>query len=374
MSAADGSLSSADGGVGRLDRTRAALVAADLDAVLVGPGADLRHLTGYHALPLERLTMLVVRAEGDATLVVPALERARAIEGCRAEVDLVTWQETDDPIAAVVRALGPAAGGRLAVGATVWSSVTLGLQAAMPRAGWEVATAVLGPLRMRKDPEEVARLRRVAAAIDRVHAQVPSLLRAGRTEREVGRDIAALIGEEHDEVNFVIVASGPNGASPHHETGERRLEDGDAVVVDIGGRRDGYCSDMTRDYVIGAGPEGYRELHTVLEQAHAAAVAAVRPGVSAESVDRAARDVIDRAGHGADFLHRTGHGIGLEEHEAPWIVAGDRTVLEPGMAFSIEPGIYLEGRFGMRIEDIVVVTEDGAEVLNARPRTVLTDQ
>lgn len=344
---------------------------AGVDALLVGPGADLRQLTGYHALPLERLTMLVVPRDGRARLVVPALERARAAEGCRAPLDLVTWQETEDPIARVVESLGPAAGGRLAVGATVWTSVTLALQAALPAATWQVATAVTAPLRMRKDAEEVERLRVVARAIDAVHARVPELLRPGRTEREVGRDIAALIGVEHDEVNFVIVASGPNGASPHHETGDRRIEPGDAVVVDIGGRRDGYCSDMTRDYSVAGGPPGYREVHAVLERAHAAAVEAVRPGVTAASVDRAARRVIEDAGFGAAFLHRTGHGIGLEEHEPPWIVDGDATVLEPGMAFSIEPGIYLEGRFGMRIEDIVVVTATGVEVLNDAPRTVV---
>jgi Xaa-Pro aminopeptidase len=172
-------------------------------------------------------------------------------------------------------------------------------------------------------------------------------------------------------VNFVIVGSGPNGASPHHEAGDRRLEDGDAVVVDIGGTRAGYCSDMTRDYAVGRLPEGYERLHAVLEQAQQAAVEAVAPGVAAEEIDATARGIIEEAGYGEQFIHRTGHGIGIEEHEEPWIVAGNRRPLEPGMAFSVEPGIYVPGRYGSRIEDIVVVTDDGVERCNHRPREVV---
>jgi Xaa-Pro aminopeptidase len=226
-------------------------------------------------------------------------------------------------------------------------------------------------LRLRKTVDEVEALRAVGAAIDRVHEQVPALLRAGRTEAEVGRDIAELILEDHEEVNFVIVASGPNGASPHHETGQRVLAPGDAVVVDIGGTREGYCSDMTRNYVVEHAPEGYEELHRVLEEAQRRAVEAVRPGVTAESIDRVARDHLEAAGYGPYFVHRTGHGIGVEEHEEPWIVAGNGLVLEPGMAFSVEPGIYVPDRYGARIEDIVVVTDDGVENLNRRPHGII---
>jgi Xaa-Pro aminopeptidase len=226
---------------------------------------------------------------------------------------------------------------------------------------------------MRKTPEEVSVLRRAGQAIDRVHAAVPNLLRAGRTEADVGRDIADLIiAEGHSEVNFVIVGSGPNGASPHHETGERVIAAGDAVVVDIGGTLDGYCSDATRNYVVSTAPDGFADAHAALESAQQAACAAVRPGVTAESVDAAARDVLTEAGYGELFVHRTGHGIGLEEHEDPYIVAGNATVLEPGMAFSVEPGVYVPGRFGMRIEDIVVVTEDGCERLNTIDRAAVT--
>jgi Xaa-Pro aminopeptidase len=357
----------------RLDRARDSMRARGVDALLVGPSADLRYLVGYHALPLERLTLLLVPAEGDPALVVPELEAARATDsGADAHAPLVAWGETEDPIALVRDLLADrgAAGGTLALQDRLWTSFTLRLQAALPGARWVAGSEVMRRLRLRKDEAEIQALRDVGAAIDAVHAQVPALLRPGRTEAEVGRDIAELILEDHDEVNFVIVASGPNGASPHHETGDRRLAIGDAVVVDIGGTREGYCSDVTRDYVIGEVPDGYAELHDVLERAQEAAVDAVRPGVTAASIDAAARDLITEAGYGERFIHRTGHGIGVEEHEEPWIVAGNDEPLTPGMAFSVEPGIYVPGRYGARIEDIVVVTEDGVERVNHQPRGI----
>ena len=338
--------------------------AAGVDALLVGPGADLRYLTGYHALPLERLTLLVARADGRHTLVVPQLERPRAADS-GTDVELRDFTETDDPYAVVAEALQGLATPHLAVGDRLWSMFLLGLQQAIPGAAWQPASSVMRELRMRKSQAEVAALRNAGQAIDRVHQQVPALLRPGRTEAEVGRDIAELIVTEgHDEVNFVIVGSGPNGASPHHETGDRVLQAGDAVVVDIGGTLDGYCSDCTRNYVIGERPEEYIKAHDALEGAQRAACDAVRPGMTAEAVDAAARDVLAAAGYGHLFIHRTGHGIGLEEHEDPYIVAGNDMVLEPGMTFSIEPGVYVPGQFGMRIEDIVVVTDDGCERLN----------
>jgi Xaa-Pro aminopeptidase len=354
-----------------LDRATAAMEHAGVDALLVGPGADLRYLTGYHALPLERLTLLVARRDGQHTLIVPTLERPRADDAeLPAVVQVRDVGETDDPFAAVRSALtGVGDRPRLAVGDRLWATFLLGLQETIGAAEWVRASTVTRELRMRKTPDEVAALRRAGRAIDRVHAQVAALLRPGRTEDEVGRDIADLIvSEGHQQVNFVIVASGPNGASPHHETGDRMLAEGDAVVVDIGGTLDGYCSDCTRDYVVTEPPDGFAEAHAALEAAQEAACEAARPGVSAESVDAAARDLLADAGYADAFIHRTGHGIGLEEHEEPYIVAGNTEVLEPGMAFSIEPGIYLPGRFGMRIEDIVVVTDDGCERLNTLDR------
>jgi len=353
----------------RIARMRVRLEETGADALIVGPGADLAHLTGYRAMPLERVTMLVIAREGRARLVVPRLERPVAEEALAADVDIVAWEDTDDGVAVVAGLVGgEGSRARVAVGPQVWSSITLALQRHLPTATWLDAGPSLAVGRIVKEPVEVERLRAAAEAIDSVHERVPALLRSGRTEREVATDIAALIRATHDDVNFVIVASGPNGASPHHEPGERRIESDDAIVIDIGGTLDGYCSDATRDYVTGRGPSGYHEVHDVLERAQAEACAAVRPGVKAQDIDRVARAVIADAGHGAAFVHRTGHGIGLEEHEAPWIVEGDLTELAAGMAFSVEPGIYLEGRFGMRIEDIVVVTDDGVEVLDTRPR------
>jgi Xaa-Pro aminopeptidase len=358
----------------RIERAQGALRHHGIQALLVGPSADLRYLVGYHALPLERLTLLVVPAEGAATLVVPELEAPRAEDsGAARHADLVAWGETTDPIRIVVDVLAANGiqAGRLALQDRLWTSFTLKLQGALPEAAWVAGSVVMRDLRLIKSADEIQALRDVGAAIDAVHARVPGLLRPGRRESDVGRDIAELILEDHDEVNFVIVASGPNGASPHHETGSRMLEVGDAVVVDIGGTRAGYCSDMTRNYVIGKVPAGYADLHAVLEEAQQAAVEAVAPGVTAEAIDAAARDHITAAGLGERFIHRTGHGIGVEEHEEPWIVSGNDETVAPGMAFSIEPGIYIPDRYGARIEDIVVVTDDGAERVNLRPHELL---
>ena len=227
---------------------------------------------------------------------------------------------------------------------------------------------------MRKDAAEIASLRDAGAAIDRVHARVHEWLRPGRTEAEVGADIAAAIVEEgHVRADFVIVGSGPNGASPHHDVSDRVIEQGDVVVVDIGGPLPaGYNSDSTRTYAVGEPRDAdVAETYAVLQRAQAAAVAAVKPGVTAEAVDAAARDVIAEAGFGEYFIHRTGHGIGLDVHEEPYIIAGNTLPLEPGMAFSVEPGIYQPGRWGARIEDIVIVTENGVESVNNQPHELV---
>lgn len=350
----------------RIARTQQAMEGAGIEVMLLGPGANLRWLSGYHALPLERLTLLVVPADGTPALIAPELEAARAAASPAVEVaELVTWGETDDPYTLVVEQSPPAA--TAAIDDRLWASFTLPLQERLDVREWRVASAVLAPLRQRKDGTEIAALAAAGAAIDEVHARVPALLRVGRTEAEVGADIATAIRQTHDEVEFVLVASGPNGASPHHELSDRRLEAGDPVVVDIGGILDGYCSDETRNYQLGAPAADYAQLHEVLEVAQQAGVDAVRPGVDAEGVDRAARRILEEAGLGALFIHRTGHGIGLDVHEEPWIVEGNTQALEAGMTFSVEPGVYVPGRHGARIEDIVAVTDDGVERLNHRP-------
>jgi Xaa-Pro aminopeptidase len=351
----------------RLARARAGLVAAGIDALLVTPGPDLRYLTGYHAPPLERLTCLVLPCEGDPVLVVPQLERPAAEASPAATLPIVDWAETDDPFALVADLLPGAR--RVAVDDHMWAEKVLRLRAALPDAEQVLAGPVLRELRMRKSADEIDALREAGAAIDRVHARMGEWLRPGRTEREIGRDVAqAMVDEGHDRAEFVIVASGPNGASPHAHVSDRVVGEGEPVVVDIGGTmHSDYCSDSTRTYCVGPPPGEFVAYYEVLHAAQAAAVAHVRPGVTAESVDAAARDVIEAAGYGEWFVHRTGHGIGLEVHEDPYIVAGNTLPLEPGMAFSVEPGIYLPGRHGARIEDIVVCGEDGADRLNVRP-------
>ena len=351
---------------------------AGIDALLLTPGADLRYLTGYEALPLERLTCLVVPAHGEPMLIVPLLERLAAeASGAGSVVKIVTHGETDDAFAMTagfIRDSINGAASRVGLADRMWAEQVLRFRGLMPGAEQVTAGSVLRELRLRKTADEVDGLRRAGAAIDRVHSRMGEWLRPGRTEDEVGRDIAQAITDEgHVRVNFVIVGSGPNGASPHHHTSARVIEAGDPVVVDIGGTMaDGYCSDCTRTYVAGGEPDDeFARYYAVLLDAQKRSCESVRPGVTAESVDAAARDVISAAGYGDNFVHRTGHGIGLEEHEDPYIVVGNDTVLDPGMCFSIEPGIYLQGRHGARIEDIVAVTDDGVERLDTIDRELV---
>ena len=357
----------------RLAGVRKQAAAHGLDAVLVTPGPDLQYLVGYDAVPLERLTCLVVPTHGDPVLVVPRLEvlAAQASPAGALGLELRTWGELDDPYRLVAAAVPGAE--RIALDNHMWAEKVLALRAAMPGAEQVLAGPVVSALRMRKDAAEVQALLAAGEAIDRVHAAVPGLLRPGRTEREVGADIAELILQAgHVRVDFIIVGSGPNGASPHHEVSDRALQGGDVVVVDIGGTMpDGYRSDCTRTYALGEPPAEFLEAYAVLERAQAAAVAHARPGVTCASVDAAARQVLADAGLGELFIHRTGHGIGLETHEDPYIVAGNDLVLDEGMAFSVEPGFYLEGRYGARIEDIVVASGDGTLVANNGPRTLV---
>ncbi|MDJ0345595.1 Xaa-Pro peptidase family protein [Streptomyces sp. H10-C2] len=358
----------------RLELARKAAAEAGLDALLISPGADLRYLTGYHAVPMERLTCLVVPADGEAFLVVPALEKPAALASPVGAlgIGVTGFAETDNVYELIAGRL-PRDTGRIAVDNHMWAEKLLAFTAALPRVQAVLAGEVLQELRIRKSPAEVTALRRAGAAIDRVHRRIGEWLRPGRTEREVARDIAdAIIAAGHTTVDFVIVGSGPNSASPHHEVSDRVIRTGDPVVVDIGGTtEDGYCSDSTRTYAVGEPHPDFRELYDVLQRAQHAQVEAVRPGITAEALDAVGRDIIADAGYGEHFIHRTGHGIGLETHEEPYIVSGSDRPLEPGMAFSIEPGIYLPDRFGARIEDIAVCTADGGERLNLTGRDLV---
>lgn len=354
----------------RLDRLRSHAAAAGVAATVVSPGSDLRYLTGIAGSSFERLTALVVPSDAAVApvLVSPALEYAGLGHVPLADlgVEVRTWVDGEDPYAL---ALGGIPTGRVAV-----SDMTPALHLLRLRDAGAVDQQLAGPvlreLRMRKDAAELAELRAAGAAIDRVHARVGEWLRAGRSEAEVAADIAAAIVEEgHAAADFVIVGSGPNGASPHHSVSDRVIEDGDVVVVDIGGPLpSGYGSDSTRTYAVGTPREpDVASAYAALQAAQQASVEAVRPGVTCEAIDRAARDVLAAAGLAEHFIHRTGHGIGLDGHEEPYIVAGNDLPVEAGMTFSIEPGVYLAGRWGARIEDIVAVTDEGVERFNTRP-------
>lgn len=358
----------------RLDRARAAAAAAGTDALLIAPGSDLRYLIGQAGGSFERLTTLVIPADGAPVLVLPKLEAPGYADVPADElgIDLVTWVDGDDAYKLVADRLGKP--GRVAVSDFTPALHVLAFRGALGEAEQTLAGPIVRELRMRKDAAEIAALREAGAAIDRVHARVGDWLRAGRTEAEVGADITAAIVEEgHTRADFVIVGSGPNGASPHHDVSDRVIERGDVVVVDIGGPiAAGYNSDSTRTYAVGEPRDAdVAETYAVLQRAQRAAVEAVRPGVTAEQIDAAARDIIAEAGFGEYFIHRTGHGIGLDVHEEPYIIKGNALPLEPGMAFSVEPGIYQPGRWGARIEDIVVVTEDGGESVNQRPHELI---
>jgi Xaa-Pro aminopeptidase len=348
----------------RWDRVRARMAELEVEALLLSLGADLPWLSGYTAMPLERLTCLVVPADGEATLVVPRLEEPR-VERRPDLFAVVAWEETDDPVAIVADQVGRRRS--LAVSDRMWATSLLALQARLPDARWQPASLVTALLRAVKDPSEVAALRQAAAAADRVAAAFVGgeIALVGRTEAAVSHELGErLLAEGHEKVNFAIVGSGPNSASPHHEPGERVIERGEAVVCDFGGTLDGYCSDITRTVFTGPPPAEFRDLYAVLQAAQAAAVEAAVVGTPCEDVDGVARRLIADGGYGPWFVHRTGHGIGLEEHEDPYLVGGNCQPLAAGHAFSVEPGIYLPDRWGARIEDIVVATDGGPEPLN----------
>jgi Xaa-Pro aminopeptidase len=348
----------------RVARVRARMNQLGVDALLLSLGADLPWITGYEAMPLERLTMLVLPADGDATLVVPVLEAPRVAE----DPDVFAirpWQETEDPVAVVADLIGQRQ--QLAISDRAWATFLLQLQGSLPKAEWQQASVVTGPLRAVKDAAEVDALRKASQAADRVAVQLQGgeIPLIGRTEAEVSGDISRrLRAEGHQKVNFAIVGSGPNSASPHHEPGRRRIEAGEAIVCDFGGTLDGYCSDITRTVFTGQPPSEFRDLYNVLQDAQAEGVAAATVGTPCEDVDGVARRLIEAGGYGPQFIHRTGHGIGLEEHEDPYLVGGNCDPLVAGHAFSVEPGIYLSGKYGARIEDIVIAHDDGPEALN----------
>ncbi|MHA2788964.1 M24 family metallopeptidase [Corynebacterium sp. S7] len=349
----------------RITRAQELCQQRSLAGVIVGTGPELAYLTGSWISSHERLTALTIPATGRPRLVAPMTDIGTlTLEG----VDIIGWQDGD---AVYELAVAPLGSGTVGLGSSLTADHVFRLQSLLDEKSTAknstvLATDVLAELFMSKDAAELDQLRFAGRAIDRVHAQVPSLLRAGRTEREVAADLEQLILEEHDVVDFVIVGSGPNGSNPHHLFSDRVLEEGDPVVVDIGGTVGvGYHSDSTRTYQVGeVTNEEFLRAYSVLQRAQQAACDAVRPGITAGELDAVARDIITEAGFGQWFTHRLGHGIGLAMHEAPFIIKGSDVEIQEGMSFSIEPGIYKPGEWGIRIEDIVVVTSTAVENLN----------
>jgi Xaa-Pro aminopeptidase len=351
----------------RIARVRERMERSAVDVVLLSVGADLPYLTGYEAMPLERLTMLVLPRRGDARLVVARLEAPRVEP--RPEFEIVAWDEPGDPIALVADMVGRPQ--RVAIGDQTWAGFALDLQRALPRTEFSRASAIVGPVRAVKDAEEIAALRAAGAAVDQVAAEMRARPFAGRTEIDVHRELVdRMLERGHHHANFAIVGAADHAASPHHEPGARVIADGDVVLCDFGGTMNGYCSDITRMFHVGAPTSEVADTYAVLRDAQEAAVRAAQVGTPCEAVDAAARSIISTAGFGDRFIHRTGHGIGVEAHEDPYIVTGNSEPLVAGNAFSVEPGIYLPGRFGLRLEDIVVATAGGPDRLNHADRGI----
>jgi len=358
----------------RARMTRAAQQAAaeGLDGLLVTPGPDLQWLTGYLPIAItERLTLLVLRSDSDPQLLVPRLERPDAEAAAGAEVVTISdWRDGDDPYLAAARLLAP--GGRYAVSDSAWAMHLLGLQRELGGARFFSVTERLPMLRAVKDENELARMAAAGAAADAAYGEIVKVPFAGREETDVAADLARLLREfGHEQVDFTVVGSGPNGANPHHEAGDRTILSGDMVVLDFGGLMHGYGSDTSRTVCVGDPTAQMREVHDIVRLAQQAAFEAVRPGVACQEIDRTARRMITDAGYGEQFIHRTGHGIGMTTHEPPYMVEGEERLTVPGMCFSIEPGIYLPGSFGVRIEDIVTVTADGGRRFNNTDRRLV---
>ena len=367
---------SADVYAQRLHTAQKAAADKGIDLLLIGTGPDFAYLTGSWVSSHERLTVLVVPQRGTAWIAAPNTDITdiKAAPVGELDVELRGWNDGEDPYKLALHGAGDGLG-KVALGQSLTADHVLGFQDLLPHASYELATYALAELFTRKDEAEIAELRKAGRAIDAVHAQVPQLLQAGRTEAEVAHELEKLILREHSIIDFVIVGSGPNGANPHHSFSDRVLAEGEPVVVDIGGTLpSGYHSDCTRTYVVGGdiskAPQDFQDAYAVLADAQAAGRAAAHPGSTAADIDAIVRQAISAAGWGDYFVHRTGHGIGLSTHEEPFIMEGNDLALEEGMAFSIEPGIYLEGKWGMRLEDIVVLTNDGYESLNLAPRDV----
>lgn len=353
----------------RLERVRHRLADLGVHLLALPPGEDFLYLVGFSPLRDERACFLLI-APDRTTLLVPRLNADQV--AAHLDVPLVPYTDAQGPEEALREALGDTRATVVAVGDDMRADHLLLLQQELPGARFVLASVVLAPLRMRKDPEELDTLRRSAAAADAGVLGAVEAVREGATERELAEAAARAMQKAGAEaVLFTLVACGPHSAFPHHEASDRALRRGEPVLLDLGARVGGYCSDITRMAFLGEPPARYREIHGVVEEAVRAALGVIRPGVPVAEVDRAARHVIAQAGYIDRFLHRTGHGLGLSPHEPPSVADPNPLILEEGMVFTVEPGIYLPGEFGVRLEEAVVVRRDGPEVLSRLPRAVM---
>ncbi|MFI0847005.1 M24 family metallopeptidase [Mesorhizobium sp. IMUNJ 23232] len=352
----------------RLAALREKMKAVEADLVALGPGSHMQWLAGFHPHADERPCLLLVGPEKE-TFLMPVLNA----EGSREEtaIEFHTWPDAEGPnaaLAAALAAIDASAAKSVVLDETMRADFALLLLGALPGAKHSFTDDTIGALRMRKDTAEFKKLKMNAGIADRAMQKAFASIKPGMSEIQLAAAIKDHFSSEGATPQFWIVGAGGNGAFPHHQTGSRKLQEGDAIVIDIGGRKDGFPSDITRMAVVGSPPEGYGQIHSIVEKAVQAALKAARPGVLAREVDEAARRVIEDAGYGKYFVHRTGHGMGIDGHEPPYITSTSETVLEEGMVFSIEPGIYIPGRFGIRLEDIVILRENGPEILSTLPR------
>ncbi|MDA8942126.1 Xaa-Pro peptidase family protein [bacterium] len=340
----------------------------NVDLVVLGPGTHMRWLLGFNTHSDERPCMLLIGKEKEAFLM-PSVNAEDARK--RTDIAINSWKDENGPDQALKEALlyiGESAAKHITIDEAMRSHFALMVIEALPNPTYEFTGSTIGALRMRKDQTEYINLKENALIDDRAMRAGFAAIREGVTELEIGEAINNHFISEGAKPQFCIVGSGPNGAFPHHHTGDRKVEYGDAVLIDIGGRKGTFPSDMTRMSVLGEPPEDYLEIHAIVERAVQAAMATAKPGVMAKDVDAAARDVITEAGYGEFFVHRLGHGLGIDIHEPPYITATSEVILDEGMVFSIEPGIYLQGRFGVRLEEIVILRADGPEILSELSR------
>jgi len=352
----------------KINSLRARMKDNDVDLVALGPGTHMNWLLGFNPYPDERPCLLLIGKEKEAFLM-PSVNAEDARK--RTDIEITSWKDENGPDQALKDALlyiGESTAKHIAIDEAMRSHFALIVIEALPNPTYEFTTSTIGALRMRKDQTEFINLKENALIDDRAMQAGFAAIKEGVTELEIGEAINKHFISEGAKPQFCIVGSGPNGAFPHHHTGDRKVEYGDAVLIDIGGRKGTFPSDMTRMSVLGEPPEGYLEIHAIVERAVQAAMAAAKPGAMAKDVDAAARGVITEAGYGEFFVHRTGHGLGIDIHEPPYITATSEVILDEGMVFSIEPGIYLQGRFGVRLEEIVILRADGPEILSELTR------